>query len=153
MSCHFDHPAHNSAFVEGTHGPERGSVLECVDLICMMCHWLLGGRGKNSLRWVTELAMATMVVKTLEGILHWAGFSKKRICAEKELLKLQLTAQQQTSPESPFVLCQANEHQAAGLILSLMESASCFSTKDRSHPGATIQTAQQKLTSSPRTRH
>lgn len=81
--------------------------------------------------------MATMNGRSCKGIFQCASFPIKKICDEEEVVKLQLTAEQRNSTESQFVTCQASEHQAVKLALRLVESAYCFSTKDRSHLVAT----------------
>ncbi|TNN35321.1 TBC1 domain family member 8B [Liparis tanakae] len=66
------------------------------------------------------------------GILQWSSFSTKRVCDEDEVLKLHLTARQQTGTESPSVMCQAGGRQAGKCVVVLVERAHSFSTKDRS---------------------
>lgn len=89
-----------------------------------------------------NFAMATIGIGSCKGNLQWASFFKKGICDEEELFKLQLTASQQLSTEGVSVCDMPGERKQSNKqsLFNVSCSAHYFSTKDRSHPGATIQT-------------
>lgn len=119
------------------------TVLECVALVCMMLQQHVPeGSGKNSPCWVKGLCHGNDMCKALWGHFAKGSFLHRESVDEEELLRLQLTAEQQRSTDSLSVMCQPGRW-------TMSSKTCCLCLTEREREGTLLQHQGQILSTEP----